>query len=118
VSRGRLDTACHPDRTFNTDADHHSTVDRDRLEATLATRFDADEDTAHVVARQARDLADSGRIEADFGYELTAEDVVSHLQDAPDEYGLLQRWNWWLGSLEVTHSGYDQFHARASAGRE
>lgn len=90
-------------------------MDPTTLESTLRTEFDATDWEAHVVARQARDLADSGQIAADFDYELTAAVVVSNLRDAPAEYSLIERWNWWLGSLELSHGGYEQFRIRPGA---
>jgi hypothetical protein len=87
-------------------------VDRERLERRFEATFDGSEEARAVVARQARDLSDSGRIEADFGYELTVDDVVGHLADAPDDYSLVERWNWWVGALDVTHPGYDRFVVR------
>lgn len=65
-----------------------------------------------VVGRQARDLADSGRLESDLGFELTVETVLDNLLDAPADYGLVARWNWWLGALEISHGGYEQFRIR------
>jgi len=78
----------------------------------LAVRFDGTEPTLRAIARQARDLDDSGRIEADMGYRLTVEAVVSNLADAPAEYSLLERWNWWIGSLELAFGAYQRFHVR------
>ncbi|MCU4718556.1 hypothetical protein [Halapricum hydrolyticum] len=90
-------------------------MDPTTLESTLRTEFGATDRAAHVVARQARDLADSGQITSDFDYELTAAVVVSNLRDAPAEYSLVERWNWWLGSLELSHGGYEQFRIRPGA---
>ena len=88
-------------------------MDRTRLERELEA-FDggADADARRVVARQAGDLADAGRYEADFGAPLTVETVVANLRDAPRDHGLVERWNWWVGALEVSHGGYDQFRVR------
>jgi hypothetical protein len=86
-------------------------VDHARLNSALE-RFEGSEETRHVVARQARDLADSGRIAEDFGYELTVADVLDNLDDAPDGHTLAERWNWWIGSLEVSHGGYHEFRVR------
>jgi len=90
-------------------------VDRDALETKLQDTFDADEQTARVVARQARDLADSGRFGSDLGIELTVETTVSNLEDAPADATLVERWNWWIGSLELSHGGYEQFRVRDGA---
>lgn len=78
------------------------------LEAALDERFRADEGERRAVARQARDLADSGRYERDVDAPLTAEAVVRNLADAPDE-GLASRWNWWMGALELAFGGYAEF---------
>lgn len=87
-------------------------VDSDRLERALET-FDGGADARRVVARQAGDLADSGRYEADFDAELTVGDVVSNLADAPADHSLVDRWNWWIGALEISHGGYGRFRVRA-----
>jgi hypothetical protein len=87
-------------------------VDREELERRLDADFDGDDDALPVVSRQARDLADSGRIERDLGEELTLADVVGHLEDAPDDHDLVERWNWWVGSLEMSYGGYQHFRVR------
>jgi len=89
-------------------------VDRQELERTLCDSFD-DTVTASVVARQARDLSDSGRFDDDFDGELTVETVVENLQDAPEGYSLAERWNWWLGALDLSHGGYARFSVRPDA---
>lgn len=86
-------------------------MNRERLEQDLAA-FEGGEDARRVVARQARDLADSGQYEAEFGAGLTADVVVENLRDAPADHGLVERWNWWIGSLEIAHGGYEQFRVR------
>ncbi|PSP50055.1 hypothetical protein BRC67_07540 [Halobacteriales archaeon QH_3_68_24] len=86
-------------------------MDHERLKTALE-RFEGGEETRHVVARQARDLADSGRIAEDFGYELGVEDVLDNLADAPEGHTLAERWNWWIGSLETSHGGYHEFRVR------
>jgi len=86
-------------------------VDRQELDEKLSAAF-GDEATASVVARQAGDLADSGRFDADFDGELTPEIVVQNLRDAPEEYTLAERWNWWLGALDFSHGGYARFSVR------
>lgn len=87
-------------------------MERDRLEAALAREFDANPGHCRVVARQATDLADSGRLERDLGIDLDAETVVSNLADAPEECSLRERWNWWVGSLSVAGEGYGRFAVR------
>ncbi|MFD1513015.1 hypothetical protein [Halomarina rubra] len=90
--------------------------DADAFATALAERFEATPTERRVVARQARDLADSGRYEADTGHELTPAVVVHELADAPDER-LPSKWNWWLGSLELAFGDYAEFQVRA-VGRE
>jgi hypothetical protein len=90
-------------------------MERAQLETALASTFDGDERLCRAISRQARDLADSGRIRADFGYELTADAVVDHLEDAPDDHTLAERWNWWIGSLDLSHGEYQRFHVRTDA---
>lgn len=86
-------------------------MDRQELERTLRETFD-DVGAAAVVARQAGDLADGGQFDADFGGELTIGTVVDNLEDAPEGYSLAERWNWWLGALDLSHGGYTRFSVR------
>lgn len=90
----------------------HPGVDREKLVERLDDEFGGSEAAQRAVSRQARDLADSGRIEAELDYELTIDAVVSNLADAPAEYGLVERWNWWIGALELSHEHYRRFHVR------
>ncbi len=83
-------------------------MDATELDRRLREEFDPPEGARRVVVRQARDLIDSGQYEADAGVELTAEAIVSHLHDAPDE-PLPEKWNWWIGSLEIAYGGYREF---------
>jgi len=85
-------------------------MDREELEARLAAEFG--EVGLRAVSRQARDLADSGRVAEDLGFELTVETVVSNLRDAPEDHTLAERWNWWLGALDLSHGGYLRFRVR------
>ena len=62
----------------------------DELIEALRAEFDGDDAEYRVVARQARDLA-----------------------DAPDESGVADRWNWWLGALDAAYGGYREFEVRA-----
>lgn len=86
-------------------------MDRVRLERELRAEYGGQR-ASRVVARQARDLADSEQLQADLGIELTVETVRSNLADAPAEHSLSERWNWWMGSLDVSHGGYLQFTVR------
>lgn len=87
-------------------------MDRRQLESSLAEAFDGDERQCRVVARQARDLADSGRLAADLDVELTVETVVSNLADAPEDDSVAERWNWWVDALTLSHGGYHHFRVR------
>ena len=87
-------------------------MDRQALDEALAERYDADEQIRRIVGRQAQDLADSCRIAEDLGYPLAVEDVLANLDDAPDDHSLVERWNWWLGALDLSHGGYERFRIR------
>ena len=86
-------------------------IDPDRLESRLREEFDGSEGESRVVVRQAVDLADSGTYEADVGAPLTTDVVLEELADAPDGTPA-DRWNWWIGSLEIAYGGYEQFGIR------
>lgn len=90
-------------------------MNRERLETALTEEFDATPEAARVIGRQASDLADSGRTESDLGFELTVEAVCRNLRDAPEDHSAVERWNWWIGSLDVSHSGYQRFQIRPDA---
>jgi hypothetical protein len=80
-----------------------------RFERRLDEEFDGNAGTRRVVARQARDLADSGQFEVHMDRELTAAVVVENLRDAPESLALPEKWNWWMGALELAYGGYDRF---------
>lgn len=86
-------------------------MDTRDLLAALET-FDGTDAERRVVARQATDLADSGKLADDRGESPTVEDVIADLEDAPDDNDLIERWNWWLGSLETAYGGYERFTVR------
>ena len=86
-------------------------MDETRLDAELAERYDADEGERRAVIRAARDLADSGRLAADRGAALTADGIVEEVADAPGG-SLAERWNWWVGALELAYGGYGEFRIR------
>lgn len=90
-------------------SDPASSFDPEELMASLADAFDGRPAERRVVARQARDLADSGKAERDRGRPLTAEEVVRQMRDAPDDSTIPERWNWWLGALEAAYGGYREF---------
>ncbi|CCQ33749.1 hypothetical protein HLRTI_002732 [Halorhabdus tiamatea SARL4B] len=87
-------------------------MDRTQLESQLIEAFDAEPAAARIVARQASDLADSAQYADDFEGPLTVEIVLDNLDDAPAESDLIERWNWWLGALELSHGGYQRFRVR------
>jgi hypothetical protein len=86
-------------------------VDRQELERALCDAF-GDDPAAAVIARQAGDMADAGQFEADFESALTVDTVVENLRDAPADDSLAERWNWWLGALDLSHGGYTRFSVR------
>ncbi|MFC6716884.1 hypothetical protein ACFQGT_16485 [Natrialbaceae archaeon GCM10025810] len=86
-------------------------IDPDALESRLRERFGGSPGEARTVARQAVDLADAGRYEADVDAPLTADVVCQELADAPDGTPA-DRWNWWIGSLELAFGGYERFGIR------
>jgi hypothetical protein len=90
-----------------------SGIDRERLDDALERAFDGDEGERRAVVRAAGDLADSGRLAADRGAELTVESVVRELADAPEGSSVSERWNWWIGALAVAYGdAYAQFGVR------
>ncbi|SFH02604.1 hypothetical protein SAMN04488063_3611 [Halopelagius inordinatus] len=90
-------------------SDSPPSLDADELTAELERAFDGRERERTVVARQARDLADSGKPEEDRGEPLTVAEVVRQMGDAPEGSSVSDRWNWWLGSLEAAYGGYREF---------
>lgn len=89
----------------------------DRFERLLADEFGGNAGSRRVVARQARDLMDSGQYRADMGRELSGDLIVENLRDAPEGLSLPERWNWWVGALELAYGGYDRFRVVRWAGR-
>lgn len=87
-------------------------LDPDALETALRDRFAGNDSERRVVVREALDLADSGKHQHDRGRPLTVDVVVSNLADAPDGSSVADRWNWWLGALEVAYGGYEPFQVR------
>ncbi|ELZ03883.1 hypothetical protein [Natrialba asiatica] len=83
-------------------------LDPDRLENRLHDEFSATEPQVRIVVRQAVDLAEAGQYEADVGAAVTAGLVVAELGDAPSGT-VPERWNWWMGSLELAFGGYERF---------
>ncbi len=98
--------------TFKSAPAEHRRMERANLEDELQSVFGGDEQVRRAISRQARDLTDSDRIREDFGYEPTVDTIVDHLADAPDDHTLAERWNWWVGSLDLSKGGYQRFHVR------
>lgn len=86
-------------------------IDPERLETRLREEYGGSSGEVRVVVRQAVDLADSGRYAATTGGPLTTDLVIDELADAP-EGTAADRWNWWIGSLEIAYGGYDRFGIR------
>ncbi|RJX44760.1 hypothetical protein DM826_01225 [Halonotius aquaticus] len=91
-------------------------MDATHLDDALREAFDSPAADRRVVVRQATDLAAVGKPEADRGVALSVDDIVDNLQDAPDGADLVDRWNWWLGALELAYGGYQHFTVQAKAG--
>ena len=87
-------------------------MNRDLLDSRIERRLGGPDDARRVVVRQAGDLHDSGRYAETHGVELDGETIVANLAEAPDDLGIVERWNWWIGALELAHGGYDQFRVR------
>ena len=87
-------------------------MDTTRLKHTLKREFGGSEAELRVVTRQATDLVDAGKASADRGHELTVDELVDHLHDAPADADLIERWNWWMGALDVAYGGYERFSVR------
>lgn len=83
-------------------------LDSEALAASLREAFGGTAGEARVVARQAADLAATGRYEVDVGVELAADVVREELADAPSGTPV-DRWNWWIGALDLAYGGYAEF---------
>ncbi|WP_137289322.1 hypothetical protein [Natronorubrum halophilum] len=92
-------------------------IDPGRLEIRLRDEFGGTKGQSRVVVRQAVDLADSGQYTADVGATLTNDVVIEELSDAP-EGAPADRWNWWIGSLEIAYGGYGRFGIQRYQNRE
>ena len=88
-------------------------MDRDALDRALAEAYGGEPAERRVVVRQALDLADAGRwAETHDGAALSVDRVVTELEGAPSGEGLADRWNWWIGSLEVAYGDFERFAVR------
>ncbi len=82
-------------------------MEQDALTEALS-RFGGSADERRAVARQARDLSDAGLVDRDRDHALTADVVLEELAEAPDG-GPADRWNWWVGAMNVAYGGYEPF---------
>lgn len=87
-------------------------MDEAELQDALEARFGGTPAERQAVARAARDLAASGQYEADTEVALTTDRIVAELTDSPDDRPA-NRWNWWMGALDVAYGGYEEFQVRA-----
>jgi len=88
-------------------------VNRQVLRLYLRQAFpDSTDKERRIVARFAGDLADSGRFREAKGTSLTPDTVVENLQDAPEGMDLPERWNWWMGALDLAHGSHAEFRVR------
>jgi len=85
---------------------------RQHLKQELYRQFGGTKQERTAVARMAMDLVDSGHLRDDLGSQPTVSQLCGHLSDAPDAYSLTERWNWWIGSLEIAFGGYLDFRLR------
>lgn len=93
-------------------------MNRDRLDRRLRRAFGGSGAERRVVVRQAGDLDDSGRYAALRGRPLRVDDVIANLREAPADLGPVERWNWWIGALELAHGGFDGFRVERYAADE
>lgn len=87
-------------------------MDPKRLEVALAGKYGGDASERRVIARQARDLVDSGKPEKDRDHSLSVSEIIEQLSDAPDGSSVIERWNWWMGALDTAYGGYGRFAVR------
>lgn len=92
-------------------------MNRELLDLRLAKVFDAEPAERRIVVRQAGDLHDSGRYEETHDHKLTVDLIIGNLSEAPDDLELAERWNWWVGALDLAHDGYERFRIQAWASK-
>lgn len=88
-----------------------ASVDEAELLEGLEAAFGGSQAERDAVARAARDLDASDQVETDTESEVTAGRVIAELEDAPDG-GPADRWNWWIGALEIAYGGYAEYQVR------
>jgi len=89
-------------------------MDPEVLDRALLAAFDGPRGERRVVVREALDLADAGRwSDTHDGHALTPDVIVHELAEAPAGESLADRWNWWMGSLEIAFGGFEPFVVRA-----
>lgn len=86
-------------------------MDEAALATTLESEFGGSAAERQAVVRAARDLADSNQFERDTDRQLSATQIGAELADAPDG-SPAERWNWWVGALEIAYGGYAQYQVR------
>lgn len=64
-----------------------------------------------AVARQARDLYDSGKVNESIDGTMTTTFLISELSDAPSGTPA-DRWNWWIGAMNLAYGNFSQFQVR------
>ncbi len=88
-------------------------VNRQVLRLYLRQSFpESSAEERRVVARLAGDLADSGRYREVKGTSLSPDTIIENLGDAPEGTSLPERWNWWVGALDLAHGGHAEFRVR------
>ena len=85
---------------------------RTGLEAALKRRFGGTPAERRAVSRAAQDVADSARPSRDRGHAVTIPEILSTLDEAPADTSVVERWNWWMGAIDIAYSGYEEFTVR------
>ncbi|MFB6105136.1 MAG: hypothetical protein ABEJ57_08700 [Halobacteriaceae archaeon] len=83
-------------------------MDREVMMLQLRQAYGGTVGERRAVARAAADLAASGQYVADTGVEMTPTRIIEELADAP-EGGPADRWNWWMGALDLAYGDYGRF---------
>lgn len=103
----------HPARETGTSPrqENDNAMDREVLMLQLRQAYGGTPGERRAVARSADDLHDSGKYQTDTGTELDASRIIEELADAPGGTPA-ERWNWWMGALDLAYGGYDKFGVR------